>query len=982
MMFAHQLKFTVIGLLLALMSACSWNAPVERQAPDERPTLASLQSQMQPIDRQPLTAPSLTELRDSYRKLQQLVKDPVLLKDIHTRLADIEIVLAEQQQEQGIVAADQQQGLYATAIEQLQQVLRLQQQPEQQVDTLYQLSKAYDLQGQRQQSFATIERLLDIDPQSRYLAELSFRRGEIFYADGNYPSAVEAYQQVLDADNNQPYILTAAYMLGWANFKLDRQQGALQAFTVLLDLSLPTAQYTDDYLFDDSPENAYQAILEKLPAGERQLVTDTLRVMALLFSYDAGASSLAEHFQRVGDRHYEMLVYQQLGQFYLNDDRYRDSADVYGMFVKQHPTHPHSPLFYVRQIDTYYLGKFPSLVLPAKQDFVAMYGIHGDLWRQNLRAQQHNAKPYLHQYLSELAQYQHALAQQLDSQRQTESTSSKTASPASVAAAYGQAAGWYQQFIQTFEDDPKTAEMWFMLAECQFAAADYPQAIVAYEQYAYHLAPMLLTKEDPKRRAEAGYAAILAYAQLLTNVDDEQQQHWAPLQLQSQIAFVETFVEDSRSLDILHHLVQNSFTLEQYPQAIQFAELLQQRLPLQDSRQVEASLVLAHSQFALQEYATAEGYYQQVLALLPENDKRVPALGENLAASIYHQAQASLAMQDSVVGAQQAKAQYLQIIEQTPLAKIRMTAQFDLANLYLQLQDWSQAIHWLTDFRQRFAGSALVASIADKLIHAYQQSQQWQLAAEELEQIWQAQPQTEQGQQALLLAAQYQHKQGNHNKALPLFRHYAHEYPNPLSEANEARWKMSEYYRLSNEGNKRRFWLRKMIQAHANNVSQRSDRSAYLAAMSSAVLADDAMHIFKGIKLTLPLKSSLQRKNKTMDAAIKAYQQTAAYNIAEFSSAATFNMAQIYAVFAKDLLDSQRPKSLSALELEQYQFLLEEQAFPFEDKAIEIHEANTRLSWQGVYDEWVQQSFTALSQLLPARYAKKEQWAEVDDEYY
>ena len=52
--------------------------------------------------------------------------------------------------------------------------------------------------------------------------------------------------------------------------------------------------------------------------------------------------------------------------------------------------------------------------------------------------------------------------------------------------------------------------------------------------------------------------------------------------------------------------------------------------------------------------------------------------------------------------------------------------------------------------------------------------------------------------------------------------------------------------------------------------------------------------------------------------------------------------------------------------------LLEEQAYPFEEKAIAIYETNTRRSREGTYDEWVRKSFTALGELLPVRYHKLE----------
>jgi hypothetical protein len=74
---------------------------------------------------------------------------------------------------------------------------------------------------------------------------------------------------------------------------------------------------------------------------------------------------------------------------------------------------------------------------------------------------------------------------------------------------------------------------------------------------------------------------------------------------------------------------------------------------------------------------------------------------------------------------------------------------------------------------------------------------------------------------------------------------------------------------------------------------------------------------------------------------------------------------------------SERPRNLDDEAREQYDVLLEEQAFPFEEKAIELHETNARRTGDGVYDEWVQRSFDVLAKLMPARYAK----AEMSEDY-
>ena len=98
----------------------------------------------------------------------------------------------------------------------------------------------------------------------------------------------------------------------------------------------------------------------------------------------------------------------------------------------------------------------------------------------------------------------------------------------------------------------------------------------------------------------------------------------------------------------------------------------------------------------------------------------------------------------------------------------------------------------------------------------------------------------------------------------------------------------------------------------------------------------------------------------------------AGYGVRKFATAATFEIADLYAALSRSLLESERPGGLSELELEQYEILLEEQAYPFEEQAIAIHEINVRRSWEGNYDASVQRSFAALSVLMPARFDKQE----------
>jgi len=63
---------------------------------------------------------------------------------------------------------------------------------------------------------------------------------------------------------------------------------------------------------------------------------------------------------------------------------------------------------------------------------------------------------------------------------------------------------------------------------------------------------------------------------------------------------------------------------------------------------------------------------------------------------------------------------------------------------------------------------------------------------------------------------------------------------------------------------------------------------------------------------------------------------------------------------------------MTTAELNAYELVIEEEAYPFEEQAIEVHEANYELLATGIYNPWVQKSLDRLAILMPGRYAKNE----------
>ena len=394
-------------------------------------------------------------------------------------------------------------------------------------------------------------------------------------------------------------------------------------------------------------------------------------------------------------------------------------------------------------------------------------------------------------------------------------------------------------------------------------------------------------------------------------------------------------------------------------------------------------MILGHSRFETKEYAAAEQAYVQVLNLLPAfgNSAGAPSaqqVRERIAASIYQQAEASLVFGDKDAAIEQ----LLRITMVTPDTEIAAKAQYDAGVYLIEQEKWAQAENVYLGFRKKYPNHQLISTLPAKMVLIYQNQNKWQLAADELVVMERTSTDPDVKRQSLYMGAELYEKSGRRAQAIEQYRRYATEYARPLANNLEAQFKLTELYGAAGDKEKRLYWLQNIINTHNRAGSAKTDRSTYLAASAQSELSQPAYDEFTRIQLTLPLKNSLQRKRAALEKALKAQEQVLAFGVSEFTTEASFKIGEIYAQLSRDLMNSQRPKELDELALEQYEILLEEQAYPFEEKAIEIHQTNAQRSWKGTYDAGVKRSFDALAKLLPARYNKTETRVEVSNDIH
>ncbi len=804
---------------------------------------------------------------------------------------------------------------------------------------LYQLARAHEQDGKLEVALVTLDRLVAAYPQTAYSAEAHFRRGELLFATRDYAKAERAYTNVLAGAAEHPYRDRALYMQGWSVFKQGRLEDSLASFLGVLDTKSAA-------LAAGGPIDT----LKDLSRADRELVEDTFRVTSLSLANLQGAASIAPLVAGGGSdgratrRAYEFRIYQQLGELYLKQERVKDAADTLALFARQYPVHAQAPQMQARVIDIYQHHGFANLALQAKKDYVVQYGVASD-FRHTNAAGWETAQPLVKAHLTELARHHHANAQKTK-----------------ASADYEEAIRWYRLYLASYPQDPGAAQNQFLLAELLFEDKRFLLAAAEYEKAAYDFTAH-------PRSADAGYAALLAHAGREKEARAPELPAAQRAGIFSAMKFAETFAGDQRAGLVLASTAEKLFVLKDAEQAATVARrvlAMQPEVALPQRR--VAWTVLAHTAFDSAAFGESEKAYGEVLALTEGGAAGRAELVERLAASVYKQGELALAQKQP----RDAVLHFSRVATMAPQSAINASAMFDAASALIGLKDWDAAARALEDFRQRFAKHPLQSEVTPKLALVYLEQQRWAPAAAEFERIATNNPDPAIVRDAHFQAAALHEKAGAQPMAVKAWERYLKAFPAPLEPALDARIRLAALARADGDSKRELALLKQAFDAEQRGGTERNTRTNGFGATAALALAEPAAEVYRKVPLIEPLQRQLKLKKARFEEALKAYATVGEYGVAATITAATFHTAALYQDFGRALMQSQRPKKLSKTELEQYNVMLEEQAFPFEEKAIELHETNARRAAEGLFDGSVDKSFKALAELRPLRYGKAE----------
>lgn len=872
---------------------------------------------------------------DNYRELLKLESDRLTREESERRLADLQVRMADAEG-----ATEAAAETMAESIALYEKLLKENPDSPDNDRIYYQLARAHQNLGNTPQAIEVLAKLTARHPESDLLGDARFRRAELLFFESRYVEAEAEYAEVMALADATPFFDVAQYKLGWSRYRQSRYDAAVDVFIEILERELPPGEAYD-----------LETALAGLDSRKVDYTRDSIRVIGLAFTQLGGGDAANEYFARQGDPRFFPLLYAALGDQLLERKRYTDAADASAAFIERHRQHPLAPDFQERVIAAHEAGGFSDLVVREKQRYAETYDPDAPYWAG--RAPTPEVLTALRGHLGDLSAHFYASGQR---------PADDTTQPGAKTADFMTAAGYYRRIIEVYPRDEKVAEMNFLLGESLFNGGEPLNAAREYERTAYDY-------PAHERSAEAGHAAVLAYQRHAETQPAAARPAALELAITGALRFADAFPNHGEALRVTTRAAEDLYELQRYDQAIEVAQrVITQPGKADENLMGSAWAVAADSHYALKQYPEAEKGFVASLNIMSKGAEERPETVEKLAASVYKQGE--IAREGGEL--RQAVFHFLRVKTIAPTASIVATADFDGASTLFELEDWPQTAQVLEAYRSNHPDSPRIADADKMLALAYQRDEKPYEAATVYARVADRTGEAPDiRQESAWLAATLFDASGRDPAAAgQAYERYVTAYPRPVDRAMVARSRLVEM--AGSDPARRSRWLRDIVAADASAGAERTDATRLLAAESSLALGRALAQKTAAMRITLPLNESLTARRKAMEETVAMLNQAAAFGFTEVTTEATQQLGVVYLNFAAALNASERPGNLDALALEQYELLLEEQAFPFEERAIETFETNLKRIPQGIYDDAIRNSYRELVKIAPAIYGRNE----------
>ena len=832
-------------------------------------------------------------------------------------------------------------------------------------------------QGKLGESIKYFQIILDRFPKSRYVADAWMAIAEYrFYEQQSYPSALEAYEKVLQHPKSTLYDL-ALFKTAWCYWKLgDTTKSALR-FKDVLDLAKKKAGRTE----------AEQKRAEELQG-------EALEYLVELFTEDdtKTARDAFEFLAQIGGKQYSRKVLKQLADTVFDQTRYDRAIEAYRLLIELDPNAGDAPDYSGKIVEGY------QLMGDTKSAVAEMRKLAGDYGPRGAWAAANKDRPNTVAHARTMAE---ALIRNLARTMHGEAQQNEKATKVVDRDRYARAAEAYEFYLANFPDARDAAELrylradilYFKLGKYEDAGREYLAVGKTQPVGKYHKDALLQAMgafEKVRKPAGAGKREITDSDRLFGEAAD---------------LYATLFPNDKEIVTVIYKNGQFFFDYGDYDEAVKRFGLIIERYPDDPNAGAAGDKILEALNKA-KNYENIEGWARRLkktkaFASKDEQDRldklivgAVMKSGEKYAQSGEYD---------------KAAAFFLRVPREYPSNGYAPKALNNAAVVFEKAKKEDEAVAAYKELADKYPSASEAPEALFTAARIEENVAYYDKAASLYEQLAQKYPQDTHAADALRSAGVLRQSLGQHDRAIKHYGEYARRYrdrPDAKEVAFQAAvvredqkdWRgaaasFAAFSKTYPGDAKTVEALAREADAHlkaGNDVAARDaaakalalakhghagDEATTYAAQARYIQGEVAFIDYERIKIAgkpRQLAKVLEEKAKRLEEAKAIYLDVVGYRSPEWATAALLRIGQGYEAYAKAMRNAPVPRDLKEDEKQMYRDELEKVIVVIEDKAIDAYKSGYARALQiGVYNKHTQAIRQALSRLAENEYPKE-----------
>ncbi len=767
---------------------------------------------------------------------------------------------------------------------------------------------------------------------------IRYALGYALYSQGEIDEAMTVF---VDMVKNYPwsnYLHEVSFRLGELYYAMEQLDEALEAYDVLLDF--PDSVFYEKALYKtawiyykldafNKAVDLFMKIADRKGTKdfkEEGIMQESIHGLIISLSHFKSMDKAIDYLQSKGLRKYTMLVLEKLGDKLIDETRFEEAIIILTSITKLFPEkNPFLPFIYNKLANLYDRVGKKEKALHIRWELANRFNYTTKWRRINYPLGSKKIDNLVSKIMVSVAKQSHIKSKNTEDPKDFKETITA-----------------YRTFLSLFPKEQNSKEINLLLAEALFGAKIYDEAAHEYEKTA-------LLYPVGKNRADISYSAFLSYEILFYQSPDKKGE------IVNSAAHVLSAFKSSFSM--IHKLEKALHRLaDMYIEVGKFAIARETLMPMaKEKKDVRAYKKIAEIYLLEDNLIAAEDAYSKI----PKKYKDT-AVKEKIAQLRYKIAGKNLQAEKY----EYAVAMYNKTFSEYPGYKIGESALIQLGNIYIKKKNLNDLNNVVKSLVEAYPNSDGAVSLLVKAGQDLEKEEPLEAAMlyEDASSIAHSR---EDAQKLLKAAGILFEKNKKFGKAENIFKKYLLE----TTIQNESR--AEALYRLGNIQMKRN-----KKEEGIETLNKMKELKEFLdnrkLAKANLLLLNERLDNFFKIKLAYPFEETLKQKTLKLDILLKEYSNIAKQKIPAFLPEIFFQMGRAIEDYRNSIIHSERPEDLSKEELEEYNFLLEEKAYPYDDQAVKTYKRSIEASIKNmIFNKWMDKSLKRLVDLRPALYKRE-----------